>query len=108
MSFPLLVRVQPSLSLEHLLKKPGIAKLVPRKLDRISYECFYKSKEEILFLLYATDPKLSSNPQVLKIIKDLRGGSWEGTVVVVFIGVIILILSKGAGFVPNNQNLGWG
>jgi len=105
MPSPPLVRVQPSLSLEHSLKKPGIEKLVPRKPDHISYECFYESKEEILFLLYATDPKLSSNPQVLKIIKDLRGGSW-GTVV--FIGVIILILSQGAGFVPNNQNLGWG
>ena len=58
-----------------------------------------------MLLIYATDPRLSLNQQVLKIIKELRGGSWD---TVIFIGVIILILSQGAGFVPNNQNQGWG
>lgn len=102
-----LIRVQPSLSLEHSLKKPEIAKELPRKPDRISYKCFSKSKEELLFLIYATDPRLSSNQQVLKIIKDLRGGNLE---VVILVGAIILILSlsQGASFVPNNQNPGWG
>eukprot|EP00978_Attheya_sp_CCMP212_P049092 scaffold615194_cov1431-Attheya_sp.AAC.1 len=52
--------------------------------------------------MYLTDPRLSSNQQI---IKDLRGDSWGA---VVFIGVIILILSQGGSFVPNNQNPGWG
>ena len=51
------VRVQPSS--EHSLKKPEIAKLVPRKPDRISYKYFSKSKEELLLLIYATDPTIS-------------------------------------------------
>ena len=53
-------------------------------------------------LVYTTDPRLSSNPQLLKIVKDLRGGGWYTLVI---IGVIIFILSLGEGFVPNP---GWG
>jgi hypothetical protein len=56
-------------SLEHSLKKPAITKLVPLKPDRISYKYFSKSKEELLLLIYATDPRLGSNQQVLKLVK---------------------------------------
>lgn len=71
-----ILKVQPSLKLGHSLEEPIIEKLVPRKPDRISYKYFSKSKEELLLLLYATDPRLSSSPQVLNIVKDLRGGDW--------------------------------
>ena len=93
-------RVLPSFEHPSELK---IAKVIRRKTNRISQF----SNKEILFLMYFTDPQVSSNQQVLNTIKELRGGSW-GTVI--FIGVIILILSlsQGAGFVPNNQNPGWG
>ena len=104
------VRVQPSL--EHPLKKIKIEKLVPRKPDRISYKCFYKSKEELLLLIYATDPRLSSNKQVLKIVNELRGRSWVGVLgSAAFFGLIyvIVILSGGTeSFVPPQPNFGWG
>ena len=80
------IRVQPSY--EHS-SKVKIAKVIARKTDRISS----KSNKEILFLIYFTDPRLSSNQQVLKIVKELRGvGS------AVFFGLIcaIFLLSGGA------------
>ena len=55
------------------------------------------------FWIYLTDPKLALNPDVLKLVKDLRGGGWD---TIFFIGMIIFILSQGAGFIPNNP--GWG
>jgi hypothetical protein len=103
-----MLEVQPTLKWGHTLKKPVIEKLVPRKPDRISYKYISKSKEEILLLLYATDPRLSSSPQVLKIVTDLRGGDWGLLCAVAFLGVIILIFaSMGEGFVPNNPNGDW-
>ncbi len=102
------VIVQPSLSLEHSLKKPKIAKMVPRKPDRISYKYFSKSKEKLYYglLIYATDPRLASNQQILKLVKELRGGSLGLVGTIAFLGLIILILSQGAAFVPNNPNPG--
>ena len=90
------VRVQPSF--EHSLKKPEIAKQVPRKPDRISYKYFSKSKEELLLLIYVTDPRLASNQEVLKLVKELRGGSWGLLGTAAFLGLIILIFSMGEGF----------
>ena len=109
MPYAPVVRVQPSF--QDSLKKPEFAKLIPRKPDRISYKYFSRSKEELLLLIYAPDPQLSSNPQVLKIIKDLRGGSWGLVGTTAFLGLIILIFSMGEvgeGFVPNNPDPGWG
>jgi hypothetical protein len=100
------VRVQPSF--EDSLKKPEIAKLVPRKPDRISCKYFYKSKEEVLLLIYATDRRLASNQQILKLVKELRGGSWGLIGAAAFLGLMILIFSMGKGFVPNNPDPGWG
>ena len=34
----------------------------------------YKSNKEILLLIYLTDPRLSSNEQLLKMVNDLRAG----------------------------------
>jgi len=95
------VRVQRSY---HHDFKVQIAKVIPRKKDLI----VYKSPKEILFLMYLTDPRLSSNREVLKLVKELRGGDWGvvGTTAVVVL--IILIYSMGDGFVPVNQNPGWG
>ena len=100
------VRVQPSF--EDSLKNPDIAKLIPPKPDRISYKYFSKSKEELLLLISATDPRLGSNQEVLKLVKELRGGSCGIVGTAIFLGLIILIFSIGEGFVPNNQNPGWG
>ncbi len=81
------VRVQPT--------KVQIAKVIPRKKDLI----VYKSPKEILFLMYLTDPRLSSNQEVLKLVKELRGGNWGGLVgSAALLGLIILILSMGEGF----------
>lgn len=48
------VKVQPSYQDDSKVK---IAKLIPRKTDLI----IYKSPKEIVFLMYLTDPRLSSN-----------------------------------------------
>jgi hypothetical protein len=52
--------------------------------------------------MYLTDSRISSTQEMLKFVKELRGGSWG------ILGLIILIFSIGEGFVPNNLNLGWG
>jgi len=91
------VRVGPSF--EYSLKKPELAKLVPRKPDRISYKYFSRSKQELLLLIYATDPRLASNQQILKLVKKFRGGSWDLLGTAAFLGLIILIFSTGQGFV---------
>ena len=95
------VRVQPSYQYD---SKVQIAKLIPRKKDLIAY----KSPKEILFLMYLTDPIISSNQEVLKLVKELRGGSWGLIETAVVVGLIILILSMGEAFIPTNPNLGWG
>jgi hypothetical protein len=93
------VRVQPSYEHPAELK---IAKVIPRKADRISY----KSNKEILLLMYLTDSRLSSNQQVLKIVKELRGGDWRLSLLgtAAFLGFMALIVAIGEGFVPP----GWG
>ena len=63
------VRVQPSYQYD---SKIQIAKVIPRKKDLI----VYKSPKEILFLMYLNDPRISLNQEVLKLVKELRGGSW--------------------------------
>ena len=80
-----------------------IAKVITRKKDLI----VYKSPKEILFLMYLTDPRLSSNQEVLKLVKELRGGSWGLVGTAVLLRLIILIFAMGEGFVPNNPNPGW-
>ena len=47
--------------------------------------------------MYLTDPKISSNEQILGVVKRLRGGSWEVAIGIVVI--IILIVSMSNGFV---------
>ena len=89
-----IVRVQPSYQHSYELK---IMKVIPRKTDRISY----KSPKEILFLMYLTDPRLSSNQQVLGLVEDLRGGSLGLIGTVAYLVVIILIFSMSENFVPH-------
>lgn len=93
------VRVQPTYQHDSKVK---IAKVIPRKTDLISY----KSPKEILFLMYFTDLRLSSNQQVLELVKELRGGSWGLLGTATFLGLIILIFLMGDGFVLNNTNPG--
>jgi hypothetical protein len=95
------VRVHPSYQYESNVQ---IAKVTPRKKDLI----VYKSPKEILFLMYLTDSRISSNQEVLKLVKELRGGSWGIVGTVAFLGLIILIFAMGEGFVTNNLNPGWG
>lgn len=65
------VRLQPSYEHSvHSLK----AKIDVRKNNWIVFE----SNEKMLYLLYLTDPRVSSNEEVLRIVKELRGGSWMG------------------------------
>ena len=62
------VRIRPSYQHD---SKVQIAKIIRIKKDLI----VYKSPKEILFLMYLTDPRISSNQEVLKLVKELRGGS---------------------------------
>jgi hypothetical protein len=104
------VRVQPNFEHEHLCKKSKITQLLPIKLDRINCKYFFESKEELLLFIYATEPRLSSNPQILKLVKQLRGGGWGldilGTAAI--LGVLMFIVSIGESFFFNNTNPGWG
>jgi hypothetical protein len=95
------VRVQPSYQHD---SKVEIAKVILRKKDLIAY----KSPKEILFLMYLTDPRLSSNQQVLELVKDLRGGSLGLIGTAAFLVVIILIFSMSKGFVPYPVDPGGG
>jgi hypothetical protein len=95
------VRVQPSYQYD---SKVQIAKVIPRKKDLI----VYKSPKEILFLMYLTDPRISSNQKVLKLVKKLRRESWGLLGTAAFLGLIILIFSMGESFIPNNLNPSWG
>lgn len=63
-----IVKIQPS---EKYKYKVEIAKLITRKKDLI----VYRSPKEILFLMYLNDPRILSNPEVLKLVNKLRGGS---------------------------------
>jgi len=78
--------------------------VIPKKKDLIDY----KSPKEILGLIYLTDPRLSSNQEVLELVKDLRGGSWGLLGTVAFLGLLVLVFSMGQGFLVNNPNPGWG
>jgi hypothetical protein len=71
--------------------KVEIAKVIPRKKDLIVYE----SLKEILLLMYLTDPRVSLNQEVLKLVKELRGGSNGLLGTALFLGLIILIFSMG-------------
>jgi len=90
-------------SFEHP-SKMTVPKVIARKTDRISY----KSNKEILFLMYFTDRRLSSNQQVLKTIKVLRGGNWGLIGTTALLGLMILIFSMSEGFVPHPVDAGWG
>ena len=70
-----------------------IATIIPRKKDLV----YYESAREIVFLMYLTDPKISSNDRILGVVKRLRGGSWE--VALGIVGIIILILVQSQGFI---------
>lgn len=60
---------------EDSLKKPE--KVIPRKPDHLSYKYFYNSKKEVLSLIYTIDPRLASNQQILKLLKELNVGSYD-------------------------------
>ena len=96
-----MTKVQPSYKYD---SKVQVADLITRKKDLIVYD----SPKKILFLMYLTDPKISSNQQVLKIVRDLRGGSWGFVGTAAFLGLMILIFSMGEGFISNIPNPGWG
>jgi hypothetical protein len=96
-----ILTVQPSYQHEY---KVEIAKVIPIKKDLIAY----KSTKEILFLMYSTDPRLSSNQQVLRLVEDMRGGSLGLIGTAAFLVVIILIFSMSEGFMPHPVDPGWG
>lgn len=95
-----IIRVQPSYQYN---SKVQIANIIPRKKNLI----LYKSPKQILFLIYLTYSKTSSNQEVLKLVKKLRRRSWGLVRTVAVLGLIILILSMGEGFVHNIPNPGW-
>ena len=87
------VKAQSSYQGDYHYSQVKIARMIPRKKDLVAYE----SSREIVFLIYLTDQKISSNDQILGVVKRLRGGSWE--VALGIIGIIILIASMSNGFV---------
>nr|YP_010472243.1 hypothetical protein NDC64_pgp100 [Navicula tsukamotoi]UVG41708.1 hypothetical protein [Navicula tsukamotoi] len=58
--------------------------------------------------MYLTDTKISSNQEVLKLVKQLRGGSWNLIGTTSVLGLMILIFTIGGRcFLPNDVKLGW-
>jgi hypothetical protein len=94
-----ITRLQPSCERPFEVKS---AKIIARKNDRIAYE----SNRKILYLIYLTDTRVSSNEQVLKIVKDLRGGGLLEALV--FAVVMVWVLSISVAFVPNLGDPGCG
>jgi len=71
-----------------------------------------KSNTDILMLIYLTDPRLSSNPEILKIVTNLRGGSCKTTlignlVLLAVVSAIWLLNAFAGGFVTPPANPGW-
>jgi hypothetical protein len=102
MPFPSVVGVRVKPNFESSFRRPE--KSIPREFDYISYKYFSKPQKELL-LIYATDSRLRSNQQILKLVKDLRGGNWNLIGTAAFLAIMILIFSIGESFVPN---IGWG
>lgn len=75
--------------------KVQIAKVFSRKKHLIAY------KSEILFLMYLTDPRLSSNQEILKFTKELRGGDLSLIVGLGLIGLAVLVLAFSASEVES-------
>jgi hypothetical protein len=78
------------------------------KRDLISF----KSNTDVLLLIYLTDPRLSSNSEILKIVNNLRGGSWKMTLVgnavlVLVLGLVWLVNSAAGGFITPPSDPGW-
>lgn len=89
-----IVKVNPSL--EHYSRKPKIVKIVPNKFDPF----FFRSK--LLIAMYASNPKLASNPELLKLMNELRGGYWSVAGNLLFFAVMFLIIKLASeGFVIN-------
>ena len=61
-----------------------------------------------MFLIYLTDSKISSNQEVLKLVKELRGESLGLIGAAAVLGLIVLLFSVGEGFIYNIPNSGWG
>lgn len=80
--------------------KVQIAEKTPKKEELI----VYKSPEEMFFLMYLSDPRLASNPQLLESVKRLRGGDWEDLGRAMFAALVLYLFSKGQAFVINNPN----
>jgi hypothetical protein len=70
---------------------------------------FYKSKEELLLLIYVTDPRLPSNEQILKLVKELRGGTvtwgFVGTAALLALMILIFSMGEGEGFLPEASEM---
>jgi hypothetical protein len=89
-----IVKVNPSL--EDYSRKPTIVKIVPSKFDPF----FFRSK--LLLAMYASNPKLASNPELLKLMNELRGGSWSVAGNLLFFAIMFLIIKLASeGFVIN-------
>ena len=101
---PPVMRVQPSF--RHSSKNPKIAHILALKVDRISYNYFFKSK--LLLSIYAIDPRLASNPQISKLMRELRGGSWLGNAAFFAVLYLFYLWTSSEGFVTPYQEPGWG
>lgn len=80
-----------------------IAEPIPRRPDRV----IFRSPKEIVYWLYATNPRGEIDPELIYVVKNLRGGSWAGAVVCALL-FIALYVANTHGFVRNYPNLGGG
>jgi hypothetical protein len=104
LSGPTLIKIQPHS--KHSRPNPEIAKPILPKSERVRYESFSKSKEEILFLIYAIDRKFS-NEQIFRLMRDVRGGDWASASALLILLLLICTIStlNGSAFLP--EKAGW-
>ena len=59
-----------------------------------------------MFLIYLTNLKISPNQEILKVVKELRGKSFNILKAAAILGLIILRFLIGKSFIANNLNPG--
>lgn len=89
------VRVLPRYEQKFTIK---INKIIPNRKPIITFNT--KTTDEVLISAYLTNPRLSSNPEVLKLLEDLRGGTWGLLGTAAFIGFMVIVFSMVESFMP--------
>lgn len=74
------------------------ARVIITKSDYISFQ----SAKEIVLLTHLANLQISSNPEIVKMVKNLRGGNLTVALAIGVLGVIILMFAVEGAFLPGS------